>query len=98
MLAALPGEKRLQERSGSGALGRCSFASGAIGGAIGDAEGLLIALDGRILNARDLRAAGIDAPTGDAALLAALYRRHGFDGALRAIAGDFAVALLDSAS
>ncbi|MBV9523407.1 MAG: asparagine synthase, partial [Alphaproteobacteria bacterium] len=55
------------------------------------AEGRCIAvLDGHFYNRAELGAAA-----SDAALLIALYRRHGFAGALDRINGDFAVALFD---
>lgn len=54
-------------------------------------EGQCIAVvDGRFYNRSEL-----DEAASDAALLIALYRRHGFSGALQRINGDFAVALFD---
>lgn len=54
-------------------------------------EDVLVVIDGAIYNRQDLGAA-----TSDAALLAQLYRRHGFPGALERINGDFASALYDT--
>src|SRR5262249_18380065 len=54
-------------------------------------DGLLIALDGTIYNRDDLEPA-----TSDVMRFATLYRRHGFEGALQRINGDFAVVLFDS--
>lgn len=53
---------------------------------------LVVAFDGLIYNRDE-----IDAPAGasDAAALAALYRRHGFQNALNRLNADFACALLD---
>jgi asparagine synthase (glutamine-hydrolysing) len=66
------------------------------GGGIADVDGLLVALDGRILNAAELRAAHPIAAPGDCAVFAALMRKHGFAGALQLLVGDFALAVLDT--
>jgi asparagine synthase (glutamine-hydrolysing) len=79
-----------------GALG-CITRSGGSSGGIADACGLRVALDGRILNAAELRAALSEAGIGDAALIGALVRRYGMSGALARLSGDFAVAVLDPA-
>ncbi len=64
-------------------------------------EGLLVAMDGMVFDRPDVaQALGADAPpvsAPDAALIAALFRRHGFAGALARINGDFAVALWNEA-
>jgi asparagine synthase (glutamine-hydrolysing) len=52
---------------------------------------LVVALDGRIFNHAEL-----GDEEGDVALVASLYRRHGFAGALRLLNGDFALALYDA--
>lgn len=77
-----------------GALGRAPGAA-----ALAAAGGLLLALDGAVFNGAELRRAlGADAagiPDGDpAALVLALYRRHGED-FLDRLNGDFALALWD---
>jgi asparagine synthase (glutamine-hydrolysing) len=79
-----------------GALG-CITRSGGSSGGIADACGLRVALDGRILNAAELRAALSGAGIGDAALIGALVHRYGMSGALARLSGDFAVAVLDPA-
>jgi asparagine synthase (glutamine-hydrolysing) len=53
----------------------------------------MVTLDGWIFNRDELGAAG-----SDAALMATLYEKHGFEGALTKLNGDFAVALYDDAS
>jgi len=63
-------------------------------------DGLLVAMDGAVYDRADVaRALGPDAPppdAPDAALVAALYRRDGFAGALARLNGDFAIALWDA--
>src|SRR5262249_60100085 len=76
-----------------GALG-CITRSGGSSGGIADACGLRVALDGRILNATELRAALPEAGIGDAALIGAPVHRYGISGALAPLYGDFAVAVL----
>ena len=61
---------------------------------IATADGVTVAIDGRIYNRRSLDARGEN----DAALVAALYRRHGFLEAIRCLNGDFAVVLHDASS
>ena len=56
------------------------------------AGALTVAFDGAIFNRRELGGDGM----GPAALMLDLVRRRGFEGALRAINGDFAVALFDA--
>jgi len=97
MLLRYPGEVQILPGP-LGALGRVVQPDAFIGGGTADAPGLQIALDGRLLNATDLRAALPAAGPGDAALVAALVERHGIDGALARLAGDFAVAVLDVAA
>lgn len=92
MLARYPGSVATALGS-TGALARS--ARGVSGGGVVEAEGLLVALDGRILNAAELRAAHPSAGSGDCALLAALVRRHGIEAALQRIIGDFALAAVD---
>lgn len=92
MLARYPGSASVVS-SEAGTLGRAARNDS---GCVGEAEGLLIALDGRILNASELRAAHPSAGPGDCALLAALVRKHGVDAALQQIVGDFALAICDS--
>lgn len=57
-------------------------------------DGVIAAADGYVYNPEE-----VDAPSGatTAAVVAALYRRHGFEETLRRLNGDFAVALYDPA-
>lgn len=67
--------------------------AGALGPGAVRAEGLEIALDGRIFNRDEL-----PATTGDAECLAALWRRHGPTGALARVNADLAMAVWDPAT
>ncbi|MGH6628106.1 MAG: asparagine synthetase B family protein [Burkholderiales bacterium] len=74
---------------GNAALGWCGWSLPGIARA-----GHVIAVfDGHIYNRDEL-----GAPENDAALVVALYEKHGFSDALRRINGDFAVALYDGAT
>ncbi len=53
---------------------------------------IAVVIDGAVYNRRDLGAFATDAQ-----LVAELYRKHGFEGLLRRLNGDFAIALFDSA-
>jgi asparagine synthase (glutamine-hydrolysing) len=64
--------------------------TGWTGSGFAEAEGVIAVVDGNFYNRAEL---GDNA--GDARLLIALYRRHGFATALARINGDFAVALFD---
>jgi len=57
-----------------------------------DAGGIAVVIDGAVYNRGELGAFATDAH-----LIAELYRRHGFDGLLRRLNGDFAIALFDRA-
>jgi len=81
-----------------GAIGRSARAEAAIGGGTAEAAGLSVVVDGRLINADELRAVLPNAGPGDAALVAALVARHGMAGALSYLTGDFAVAVLDPAA
>lgn len=93
MLQVLPGTMVNCTNGGNGALGWKGHRTGTGGAATH--EGLHVAIDGRILNARELRTGMGELPDGDLALLAALYRRHGFEGMLERLVGDFAVAIYE---
>jgi asparagine synthase (glutamine-hydrolysing) len=71
--------------AGRAALGALSASAAPLAAA----EGVLVALDGHLYNRDDFGAGD------DAALVAALYHRHGFADALRRLNGDFALALYD---
>jgi len=83
MLRAMPRGEDALVASGRATLGW----SGAAGGGTYRADGIAVALDGELFDA--------DGREGDAAALAALYRSHGFEGALARISGDFALVLHD---
>jgi asparagine synthase (glutamine-hydrolysing) len=78
-----------------GALGRITPSDRIIGGGAAEAAGLQVVLDGRILNAAELRTELADVPPGDASLFLMLFRQHGMAGALARVTGDFAIAVLD---
>jgi len=73
---------------GQGHLGWCGTGAARLAAA----GALTVAFDGAIFNHRELGGDG----RGPAALMLDLVRRRGFEGALRAINGDFAVALFDA--
>ena len=81
-----------------GALGRIARPGQGAGGDICETSASIVVLDGRILNAAELRAALPAARPGDAALIAALVDRHGMPAALKHLSGDFALAVLDRAA
>lgn len=81
-----------------GTLGRIGRPNQASGADICETSASTIVLDGRILNASELRAAVPSARPGDAALIAALVDRHGMSLALTHLSGDFALAVLDRTS
>ena len=74
--------------AGRAALGWCGLREPGLA----SSDGVLVALDGHVYNRADFGASHSDAER-----IAALYRRHGFAGALAKINGDFAVALYDPA-
>lgn len=88
LLLTFGGDRQIR----SGRSGEAAIGVGGDNGSLAEDEGVLVALDGRIYNAAEL---GDEAD--HAALIARLYRRHGFEGALRRLNGDFAVALYDPA-
>lgn len=90
-------EALLRASGGDGRVAAAQAGDAAIGvsgrsGGLTETEGVLVALDGHVYNAAELGGAG-----DDAALLARLYRQHGFEGAICRLNGDFAVALYDPA-
>src|SRR5262249_722155 len=94
MLARYPGDVAIQTDS-SGCLGRNATH---LPGGLAEHDGLLVAVDGRIVNAPELRTTLPSIPAGDAVLIASLIRRHGVQHALAWLAGDFALAALDPAA
>src|SRR5262249_57283628 len=77
-----------------GAIGRSARAEAAIGGGTAEAAGLSVVVDGRLINADELRAVLPNAGPGDAALVAALVARHGMAGARSGLSGGFFLPLL----
>lgn len=63
-------------------------------GAVAETDGCLVVVDGCVFNEAEVRPAGTR--PGGAALIAALYRRHGFAGALSRLSGDFSICLYDT--
>ena len=97
MLHRYDGDVELLEGP-QGAIGRVSRPEGATNGDAAHGEGLSVAIDGRILNSAELRRSLPVVAPGDAALIAALVRRHGVTDTLPRLSGDFAIAVLDPAA
>lgn len=93
LLSSLPGKTVRTARFPSGVFGWKGWDRGPAGG-VHSEDYICAAIDGRILNAAEL-SQGLSIRGGDAELLVALYRRHGFRGALERIVGDFSAALMD---
>ena len=94
MLGAMPGGDATVASLGGAAIGW----GGRAGGGVHQAPDVAVALDGELFNFEEL-VPGLDfRPRSDAELLAALYRRHGFEGLLARLNGDFAVVLVDARS
>lgn len=94
MLSAYrPGSVRYVATTGPAGFGWCGWRSPNIA----TAGGVTVVMDGAIFNRRELgaKAEGRD---NDAGRFIALYRRHGFDEAMRRINGDLSVALFDAES
>jgi asparagine synthase (glutamine-hydrolysing) len=85
MLTAMPHGTDVLAAAGNAQIGW----SGKTGGGCYQAEDLLLALDGEVFNAEELEAKS------DAEAIAGLFRRYGFEGALKRLKGDFAIVLLD---
>src|SRR5580704_12079528 len=81
-----------------GALGRIARPGQGAAGDICETSASIVVLDGRILNAAELRTALPSARPGTAALIAALVERHGMPTALKHLSGDFALAIVDRAA
>jgi len=93
MLATLPGTTTKLSSAAGAALGWTGRLSGGAGRCHAEG-GVVVVIDGRILNTGELTDHE-EACLEDAALVARLYRRHGFTQALARLGGDFAVALYD---
>ncbi len=94
MLRRYPGEASVHPVA-FGAFGRMARLTDQRHGGAAIVDGLPIVLDGRIVNAEELRATLPPIAPGDAALIAWLFRRRGMAAALASLAGDFALAVLD---
>lgn len=93
MLATLPGSNEVVVEIPGGSVGWIGQGSGPKGTAAARGD-VAVAIDGYILNRSSL-GLGRDGFRDDAALVAELYHKHGFPGALSRIHGDFAIALYD---
>lgn len=94
MLAAMPTptESRQLTQAGTAALGWTGRAGGR--GGAWNIDGLAIAIDGAVANTDELDVPGAH----DGGRIAALYRRGGIDAVAARLAGDYAIALYDSAA
>jgi asparagine synthase (glutamine-hydrolysing) len=90
MLASMPG----RHPATLGASG-VSFGCVGSGGGVAESGGRWLALDGRLLNADELKVLVPDALAGDATLMLALCRAIGFEAAMQRADGDIAVAYWD---
>lgn len=91
MLAAMPGGPALFASNGTAV---CGWA-GRVGGGVREIQNVCLSLDGEIFNFDELADSFRPGPETDADLIAALYGRHGFEGMLSRLNGDFAIALFD---
>lgn len=92
MLGAMPGGDASVAALGGAALGW----GGRAGGGLHQAPDVAVALDGELFNFDELAGGCDPAPRNDAEAIAALYRRHGFEGMLAQLSGDFALVLADA--
>ena len=98
MLTSLPGHRNATVGAGTGRLGhRTWLPSGPAGGA-GAYEGLLLAIDGCLLNGRELQEETGLGDASDLQLIAHLVRQRDFASALERLEGDFALAVVDPVS
>lgn len=95
MLASLPGHRSATTTSASGGLGHRAFRPSGPAGGTGEAEGLLLCLDGELLNRAELQTETGLENANDLRLAAFLIRRLGFTAALERLDGDFALAAFD---
>src|SRR5690242_10167283 len=92
MLGAMPGGDAAVAAQAGAALGW----GGRAGGGIHQAPDVAVALDGEVFNFEELAGGVGTRPRGDAELIAALHRQHGFEGMLKKLSGDFALVLADA--
>ena len=98
MLACQPGHRSTMVAGGTGGLGRRSFHPIGPVGAAAEVEGLLLALDGGLLNRAELEQETGLTEASDLQLTATLVRHYGFAAALDRLDGDFALAAFDPAT
>lgn len=96
MLDVLPGNSQQTTTSLSACIGWTGEPTRR-GGGISHDRGLLVAVDGVVLNAMELLN-GERSMMNDSELVAMLYRRHGFVDAVRRLKGDYSLALFDEKS
>ncbi|WP_119167997.1 asparagine synthetase B family protein [Algihabitans albus] len=95
MLTSLPGHNNATTICASAGLGHRAFRPSGPAGGTGKTEGLLLALDGALLNRAELEnETGLEKAS-DIRLVASLIRRLGFAAALERLDGDFALAAFD---
>ena len=94
LLPGLPGIAQRISQAGRAAFGWKGWSEDACNTHVFADGSMLVAIDGVVLNAAMVRRS-VAAPDGDAALVAALYRKHGFEDTLAALDGDLAVAVYD---
>ena len=93
MLARMPGNEPVIRCASGAALGCVGK-----GGALAESGDHRLALDGRLLNADDLRKLISVSPADDAALMLALCRSIGFEAAMQRAEGDIAIAYWDGSA
>ena len=94
MLGAMPGGDATVASQGGAAVGW----GGRAGGGVHQAPDVAVVLDGELFNFEELAPGLEPRPRSDAQAIAALYRKHGFEGLLKKLNGDFALVLADSRS
>lgn len=91
MLAAMPGGTALLASNGAAVCGW----SGRVGGGAHETSNICLAMDGEIFNFDELACEFRPPPETDVELISALYARHGFEGMLARLNGDFAIVLFE---
>lgn len=91
MLAAMPGGPALLASNGAAVCGW----SGRVGGGAHETSNICLAMDGEIFNFDELACEFRPPPETDVELISALYARHGFEGMLSRLNGDFAIVLFE---
>jgi asparagine synthase (glutamine-hydrolysing) len=94
MLPSLPGGSYTITSSDQSILAWKGIHAHQVGGRVFENSALKVVLDGQLLNRNELRRHN-DCQDGDAALIACLYAKRGFEGMLTELIGDFAIAVYD---